>query len=375
MKKNLKVNLIWFGLIIGLFLILKGLELSGIMNLYYIQILMGIGISILMGLGTNLVLGFSGQFTLGQAGFMAIGAYSSAIITGMMPTYDGFYLSMVVGVIIAAIVALIFGLPTLRLKGDYLAIATLGMAEIIRIIIVNGGELTNGAAGLTGILPYTSWPVIYFFVVIITILVLNFLRSATGRQAITLREEDELIEVKVTDDNKEIILVTKQGQCIKFKETDVRTTGRTSMGVRGMNLSYDDEVVGMQLDTQGEQLLLVSEYGLGKRTNIEEFGVQHRGGKGVKCYKITEKTGNVVGAKAVHDDQEIMLITNEGIVIRIQVSDISILGRITSGVKLMNLDPSQDVVVASIAKVRKEENDKPEEEAEEDAGENADENN
>ena len=190
MKKNLKVNLIWFGLIIGLFLILKGLELSGIMNLYYIQILMGIGISILMGLGTNLVLGFSGQFTLGQAGFMAIGAYSSAIITGMMPTYDGFYLSMVVGVIIAAIVALIFGLPTLRLKGDYLAIATLGMAEIIRIIIVNGGELTNGAAGLTGILPYTSWPVIYFFVVIITILVLNFLRSATGRQAITLREDE-----------------------------------------------------------------------------------------------------------------------------------------------------------------------------------------
>ena len=197
----------------------------------------------------------------------------------------------------------------------------------------------------------------------------------TGLQAINLREEDELIEVKVTDDNKEIILVTKQGQCIKFKETDVRTTGRTSMGVRGMNLSYDDEVVGMQLDTQGEQLLLVSEYGLGKRTNIEEFGVQHRGGKGVKCYKITEKTGNVVGAKVVHDDQEIMLITNEGIVIRIQVSDISILGRITSGVKLMNLDPSQDVVVASIAKVRKEENEKPEEEAEEDAGENADENN
>ncbi|MDA5519972.1 branched-chain amino acid ABC transporter permease [Streptococcus thermophilus] len=201
MKKNLKVNLIWFGLIIGLFLILKGLELSGIMNLYYIQILMGIGISILMGLGTNLVLGFSGQFTLGQAGFMAIGAYSSAIITSMMPTYDGFYLSMVVGVIIAAIVALIFGLPTLRLKGDYLAIATLGMAEIIRIIIVNGGELTNGAAGLTGILPYTSWPVIYFFVVIITILVLNFLRSATGRQVITLREDEiaaESMGVNVT---------------------------------------------------------------------------------------------------------------------------------------------------------------------------------
>ena len=147
------------------------------------------------------------------------------------------------------------------------------------------------------------------------------------------------------------------------------------MGVRGMNLSYDDEVIGMQLDTQGEQLLLVSEYGLGKRTDIEEFGVQHRGGKGVKCYKITEKTGNVVGAKAVHDDQEIMLITNEGIVIRLQVSGISTLGRITSGVKLMNLDPSKDVVIASIAKVRKEENEKSEEEAEENAEENADENN
>ena len=175
----------------------------------------------------------------------------------------------------------------------------------------------------------------------------------TGLQAINLREEDELIEVKVTDDNKEIILVTKQGQCIKFKETDVRTTGRTSMGVRGMNLSYDDEVVGMQLDTQGEQLLLVSEYGLGKRTNIEEFGVQHRGGKGVKCYKITEKTGNVVGVKAVNDDNEVMMITTEGIIIRIACSDISILGRITSGVKLMNLD--EKVSVASIAKVREKE--------------------
>lgn len=173
----------------------------------------------------------------------------------------------------------------------------------------------------------------------------------TGLQAINLREEDELIEVKVTDDNKEIILVTKQGQCIKFKETDVRTTGRTSMGVRGMNLSYDDEVVGMQLDTQGEQLLLVSEYGLGKRTNIEEFGVQHRGGKGVKCYKITEKTGNVVGMKAVDEDNEIMIINTEGIIIRMKCSDISVLGRVTSGVKLINLPDNEKV--ASVAKVRK----------------------
>ena len=177
----------------------------------------------------------------------------------------------------------------------------------------------------------------------------------TGLQAINLREDDDLIEVKVTDDEKNILLVTRQGMCIMFKETDVRPTGRTSMGVRGMNLSFDDEVIGMQLNTQGEELLLVSEFGMGKRTSIEEFGIQHRGGKGVKCYKITEKTGNVVGAKAVHEDQEVMLITNEGIIIRIEVSGISVLGRITSGVKLMNLDHTKDIVVASIAKVRKEE--------------------
>ena len=177
----------------------------------------------------------------------------------------------------------------------------------------------------------------------------------TGLQAINLREDDDLIEVKVTDDEKNILLVTRQGMCIMFKETDVRPTGRTSMGVRGMNLSFDDEVIGMQLNTQGEELLLVSEFGMGKRTSIEEFGIQHRGGKGVKCYKITEKTGNVIGAKAVHEDQEVMLITNEGIIIRIEVSGISILGRITSGVKLMNLDHTKDIVVASIAKVRKEE--------------------
>ena len=177
----------------------------------------------------------------------------------------------------------------------------------------------------------------------------------TGLQAINLREDDDLIEVKVTDDEKNILLVTRQGMCIMFNETDVRPTGRTSMGVRGMNLSFDDEVIGMQLNTQGEELLLVSEFGMGKRTSIEEFGIQHRGGKGVKCYKITEKTGNVVGAKAVHEDQEVMLITNEGIIIRIEVSGISVLGRITSGVKLMNLDHTKDIVVASIAKVRKEE--------------------
>lgn len=190
MKKTLKLNLMWLALILAIYAILQILASTGILNLYYIQILMGIGISILMGLGTNLVLGFSGQFTLGQAGFMAIGAYATAIITTNYPTYDGFYWSMLVGVLVAALVAIIFGVPTLRLKGDYLAIATLGMAEIIRIIIINGGTVTNGAAGLTGILPYTNWQVIYLFVVVITVLVLNFLRSSTGRQIIAVREDE-----------------------------------------------------------------------------------------------------------------------------------------------------------------------------------------
>lgn len=177
----------------------------------------------------------------------------------------------------------------------------------------------------------------------------------TGLQAINLKEEDELIEVKVTDSEKDIFLVTKNGRCIRFDEKDVRPTGRASMGVIGMNLSYEDEVIGMQLNTQGECLLLVSEYGLGKRTAISEFFVQKRGGKGIKCYNITEKTGNVVGVKAVNEENEIMLITTEGIIIRIMCNQISQIGRITSGVKLMNLDPSKAVKVASIAKVRENE--------------------
>ena len=183
----------------------------------------------------------------------------------------------------------------------------------------------------------------------------------TGLQAINLREDDELIEVKVTNNEKDIILVTKHGMCIRFKETDVRPTGRTSIGVRGMNLGFEDEVVGMQMDTQGPNILLVSEFGMGKRTAVEDFSVQHRGGKGVKCYKITEKTGDVVGAKAVEDGTEVMLITNEGIIIRINVDDISILVRVTSGVKLMNLDSTKNIKIASIAKVREEQPDKEEE--------------
>lgn len=176
-----------------------------------------------------------------------------------------------------------------------------------------------------------------------------------GLAAISLREDDELIEVKVTNNKKDIILVTKDGQCIRFKETDVRTTGRVSMGVRGINLMDGDEVVAMQLNSQGYYLLVVSENGMGKRTSISEFTCQNRGGKGVKCYKITEKTGNVIGAKAVNEENEIMMITTEGIIIRLQCSDISILGRITSGVKLINL--SDGVTVASFAKVREREAD------------------
>ena len=174
----------------------------------------------------------------------------------------------------------------------------------------------------------------------------------TGLAAITLRDDDELIEVKFTNNKKDILLVTKYGQCIRFHETDVRKTGRSSMGVIGMNLSDGDEVVAMQMDTQGEYLLIASEYGMGKLTEMSEFTAQNRGGKGIKCYKILEKTGNVVGAKAVHADNDIMMISTEGIIIQMACEDISVLGRVTSGVKLMSLDPEKDVKVASIARVK-----------------------
>ena len=176
-----------------------------------------------------------------------------------------------------------------------------------------------------------------------------------GLQAIVLKEGDELIEVKATDDKQDIFLVTKKGMCIRFKEKDVRTTGRVSMGVIGMRFDGDDEVIGMQMESQGEELLVVSENGMGKRTPIEEFKPQFRGGKGVLCYKITEKTGALIGAKLVNDGREIMLITTEGIIIRMSVDDISVIGRNTSGVKLMSIDQNSDIKVASIAKVRESE--------------------
>ena len=170
-----------------------------------------------------------------------------------------------------------------------------------------------------------------------------------GLAAISLKDDDELIEVKTTDRNSEIFLVTSHGMCIRFRETDVRATGRNSMGVIGMNL-IDDEIIGMQLQSQGDSLLIVSENGLGKRTYLNEFTLQNRGGKGVKCYKITERTGNVMGIKAVEDENEIMMITTEGIIIQLRMQDISTMGRITSGVKMMDLE--EGVKVAKIAKVR-----------------------
>ena len=172
----------------------------------------------------------------------------------------------------------------------------------------------------------------------------------TGLAAINLRDDDELIEVKTIKKNSEVFLVTKNGMCIHFDEDDVRSTGRSSMGVRGMMLDDTDEIVGMQLNTQGDSLLIVSEKGYGKRTTLDEFHNQFRGGKGVKCYKITEKTGNVVGVKAVNDDNEIMMITSAGIIIQLRMDEISVHGRVTSGVKMINLD--KGVTVAKIAKVR-----------------------
>jgi DNA gyrase subunit A len=173
-----------------------------------------------------------------------------------------------------------------------------------------------------------------------------------GLIAIGLREDDELIEVKTTDNTRTIYMVTKKGMCLAFKDTDIRSMGRGAMGVRGMRLRGGDEVVGMQLSTQGKTLLVVTENGMGKRTANDSFSIHNRGGLGIKCYKITDKTGDIVGVKAVNDDHEIMLITNQGIIIRLKCDDISTMGRAASGVRLMKIDKDSDIKVAGIAKVR-----------------------
>ena len=190
MKNNLKVNALWLTLILFGYLLMTVLANTGILNPFYLQIFEQIGINIILAVGLNLIVGFSGQFSLGHAGFMAIGAYAVAIMGSKSPTYGSFFIAMLVGAVLAGAVALLVGIPTLRLKGDYLAIATLGVSEIIRILIVNGGELTNGAAGILSIPPFTSWQLVYAFVVITTILTLNFLRSPIGRSTLSVREDE-----------------------------------------------------------------------------------------------------------------------------------------------------------------------------------------
>lgn len=190
MKENLKVNILWLLLLLAGYSLISVLVSVGVLNLFYVQILQQIGINIILAVGLNLIVGFSGQFSLGHAGFMAIGAYAAAIIGSKSPTYGAFFGAMLVGALLSGAVALLVGIPTLRLKGDYLTVATLGVSEIIRIFIINGGSLTNGAAGILGIPNFTTWQMVYFFVVITTIATLNFLRSPIGRSTLSVREDE-----------------------------------------------------------------------------------------------------------------------------------------------------------------------------------------
>ncbi|HEV6369429.1 TPA: branched-chain amino acid ABC transporter permease [Streptococcus pneumoniae] len=190
MKENLKVNILWLLLLLAGYSLISVLVSVGVLNLFYVQILQQIGINIILAVGLNLIVGFSGQFSLGHAGFMAIGAYAAAIIGSKLPTYGAFFGAMLVGALLSGAVALLVGIPTLRLKGDYLAVATLGVSEIIRIFLINGGSLTNGAAGILGIPNFTTWQMVYFFVVITTIATLNFLRSPIGRSTLSVREDE-----------------------------------------------------------------------------------------------------------------------------------------------------------------------------------------
>ena len=190
MKENLKVNILWLLLLLAGYGLISVLVSVGVLNLFYVQILQQIGINIILAVGLNLIVGFSGQFSLGHAGFMAIGAYAAAIIGSKSPTYGAFFGAMLVGALLSGAVALLVGIPTLRLKGDYLAVATLGVSEIIRIFIINGGSITNGAAAILGIPNFTTWHMVYFFVVITTIATLNFLRSPIGRSTLSVREDE-----------------------------------------------------------------------------------------------------------------------------------------------------------------------------------------
>ncbi|VPE24936.1 branched-chain amino acid ABC transporter permease [Streptococcus pneumoniae] len=207
MKENLKVNILWLLLLLAGYSLISVLVSVGVLNLFYVQILQQIGINIILAVGLNLIVGFSGQFSLGHAGFMAIGAYAAAIIGSKSPTYGAFFGAMLVGALLSGAVALLVGIPTLRLKGDYLAVATLGVSEIIRIFIINGGSLTNGAAGILGIPNFTTWQMVYFFVVITTIATLNFLRSPIGRSTLSVRE-DEIAAESVGVNTTKIKIIT-----------------------------------------------------------------------------------------------------------------------------------------------------------------------
>ena len=191
MKENLKVNILWLLLLLAGYGLISVLVSVGVLNLFYVQYFtIKSELNIILAVGLNLIVGFSGQFSLGHAGFMAIGAYAAAIIGSKSPTYGAFFGAMLVGALLSGAVALLVGIPTLRLKGDYLAVATLGVSEIIRIFIINGGSLTNGAAGILGIPNFTTWQMVYFFVVITTIATLNFLRSPIGRSTLSVREDE-----------------------------------------------------------------------------------------------------------------------------------------------------------------------------------------
>lgn len=185
----------------------------------------------------------------------------------------------------------------------------------------------------------------------------------TGLQGIALKDEDELISVKLTDGEDNVVMVTKGGQCITFAEKDVRPMGRVSQGVIGIKLDKDDSVIGMESIVNGSKqtLLTITENGFGKRTELDEYRVQIRAGKGVITYKITPKTGNVIGVKLVNEDDDIMLVTDTGTIIRMKVAEISILGRPTQGVTLMRTNEGKVVSIEKISEGKLEEAEETEE--------------
>ncbi|WP_286028712.1 branched-chain amino acid ABC transporter permease [Ligilactobacillus agilis] len=189
MKEKISAIIVWALLMVGGFELINLLMLAGIIDVFIENMLVTIGINIILATGLNLVIGFAGQFSLGHAGFMAIGAYATGIITQELPTVGGFYTSLIVGIFIALIMALIIGIPTFRLRGDYLAIATMGISEILRLII-NNLKITNGAAGLYNIPQFATWPLVYVAVCVTTIITVNLINSKAGRAIMSVRDNE-----------------------------------------------------------------------------------------------------------------------------------------------------------------------------------------